>query len=902
MFVPAANIVVSYDSEAMRDFQNTKDFGVFEKMIESKEQKSKQDLGDNYRRSTFLFSNSPNSTFMSLDHELGREGNKLILKIMDPQGAFEKEMLDADFGSQIDVNSDPFQQRIEMLEQEINASRSEIATLNRTIRENRYKRTEKAASNLREAYVQRTKVSDRLEALETQLENAGDLDTTDQIDVLKKQLKAYTGKMQRPVYITYGIGSNLLDWSPVQCYGKILKIKYQFSGEGIRQLVLEFAGLSIHPNLMMQGTNPLGITYNKGLLAKGISEFRLFNKEASEEAVLDFRERYKISDAVVNVEQKLGDPVRPSLHWPIVEATEDFIRRSTNYENVLVLLPDLDYWLRKYYEDEVDDVFWRTPAEGTNNFKDIADNIIGYGKVLEGLGYSLCETTGPETNISTAIGDNVYEYIEECNSIDKVDSWFTQNDYRVVLQTECLKKTVVEKLKEVGEAIESKINDFNEDEALVTNFMNQIEVETDFNLIQIMFEAGLITNPNKPVLIWGDRNFKEKILYASVLESSAKQIARDKEMVEETASFTESELLAVAEEKIDEYVNVLDQLRGISISYMKKVFDYFIPTSWVGPFGPMYNGANELDTSLPGDTNLQNAASKMIADNPLLASRLPLFSFGNKNPNILSVNFDLDGIFTAAMNSASPVGMAKFGNAAGIIIPKSFQDESNRVFEGMKNLDLNDVDPMTGVPKGFKKLMKPYYDRDYPSGDDLENFDQWQEIFNQLDASKYGDMSDQSFYTDRNWYGKKNGLDSEQKFLKFMWEAFSELSEQFITSPKMQQSSPSKNPSKQNMANSVRVNQIINSSALKGSIKTIPMFALSTSRRVMNKACVVHCVEPRIYHQNDPAEKQGSNTAWFSGVYNMHGFKHRITQSTAESTFYMSRPGNRGLDRPSDGE
>ena len=69
MFVPAANIVVSYDPEAMIAFQASKDFGSFKKFVDSQ---------DGRKRETLIFSNAPNSNFLSLSHELGGDGDNKI--------------------------------------------------------------------------------------------------------------------------------------------------------------------------------------------------------------------------------------------------------------------------------------------------------------------------------------------------------------------------------------------------------------------------------------------------------------------------------------------------------------------------------------------------------------------------------------------------------------------------------------------------------------------------------------------------------------------------------------------------------------------------------------------------------------------------------------------------------
>ena len=424
-------------------------------------------------------------------------------------------------------------------------------------------------------------------------------------------------------------------------------------------------------------------------------------------------------------------------------------------------------------------------------------------------------------------------------------------------------------------------------------WMTSPEIITDFNLLQIMFEKGLIENRRKPAIIWGDRNIIQKVLHGNIYESSAKERTAEKDD-KDSEPPPPTEIQQYVEEKMTDWVSIFDIARGIDNDYVRDVFDYYVPTSWVGAFGPQYSGANELDGFLPGDVNLQQNDALKEQSNPLLASRLPLFSFGNKYPNIMSVDLKIDNQYLTALNTTAPVGKEQFATAPGII-PDDFQGEANRIFDGMKNLDLDDVDPETKVPKGFSKLMDKYYDYDFPSGDDLQNFDQWQEIFNKLNPDKYQGMADKSFYSD--WIG---GLSSKQKFFKFMWESFSELYK--YVRPTMDKSNEANDPSEAIIANSVRATQKMNEMALTGNIKTLPLFSLASARRVLNKACVIYCVEPRVYLPNKQLDNYKGNSTWFSGIYNMLGFKHMISKDSVGSTFYIARPGNKGLAKKQDAE
>lgn len=888
MHVPAANIVVTFDVNAMVEFQNTKDLGVFKKYIKEREAQSE------YKRETFIFTNSPNSSLLSLDHTFATgDESKIKIKLIDPENQLEKEILDTNLGDELSAENDPFGRKLEQLQQEKDLANNELARLKAEYNKTKFDK-KKSVENLRNKQEQ-AKVKDKLDQILTEIDNVDDWNVDDYNQLMNSQLGRNVNKLQRAVYITYGVGTNLQDWAPPQCFGQIIRYDYSFTGDGVRVLTLELAAKSINPNLTQMGLKPLGKNFLKGLSNKGVSQFRLFSEEGIEQSIGRFEKYYKINqEQSKELRAKLAGTGGAPIHLPITEAVEDYIKNGTNQkDNVLCFMPDLDFYLSAYYKKCMKGSrFYTRSRNGIVKARykvyDAKLGMLGYKKVMDGLGLKMCEV-GSSPNKSAAIGKNVYKYIEECRSEDVVDEWFEQNDYRVMMHTDMMKLTLFQGLEALGQAIKSKITEFPVKDANGAapppmNFMTGPEVITDFNLIQIMFEKGLIENRRKPVIIWGERNIIQKVLYGTIYETAAKDRVVEKEDEEPPPP---TEINEYAQEKMLDWVSPFDVAKGITIDYVRDVFDYYVPTSWVGPFGRQYNGADELDAFLPGDTNLSQSKALKELDNPLLANRLPLFTFGTKYPNVLSVDFEKDNHLQTALTTAAPVGRQQFSNAPGII-PDDFQAEANRVFDGMENLDLEDVDPDTDVPKGFITLMQKYYDYDYPSGDDLKNFDEWQEIFNKLNPDKYADMSDQSFYSDII-----GGLDSEQKFFKFMWEHFSELYK--YVRPTMDKSNEANDPSEAVIADSVRAIERLNELALSGKIKTLPMFSLAIDRRVTGKACVLYCVEPRIYLPNRQDDNYGGNITWFSGVYSMVGFAHTISKNNVGSTFYITRPGNKAL-------
>ena len=70
-YAPTVNIVLSYDAEAMIAFQKSGDFTSFVNHRKAYDTKMKAQMGEEYIPQTHIFNNSPNSTFVSLDHTFG---------------------------------------------------------------------------------------------------------------------------------------------------------------------------------------------------------------------------------------------------------------------------------------------------------------------------------------------------------------------------------------------------------------------------------------------------------------------------------------------------------------------------------------------------------------------------------------------------------------------------------------------------------------------------------------------------------------------------------------------------------------------------------------------------------------------------------------------------------------
>ena len=891
-YAPTVNIVLSYDAEAMIAFQESGDFSAFINHRNAYDKKMKMQMGDKYVPQTHIFNNSPASTFVGLDHVFEGQTGELSVEIMDPQGVFEESMLNNSVDGFLDIKDNPVGSALLSKKEEIIIMKSE-----------RQQAREEAThlrliggpeDKLKELDENIASLTDTLESLgeEEEIYTDNTAIDVDNLAIINKQIAARTTQFQRPVFITYGCGDSLLDWSPVQSYNKILKIEYSFTGDGVRTLKLIFAGLGIHANLMSGfGVKPFGANFSKGLLTQGVSD-QIFNKAAAKQQADTFKNLVSKPTLVDLtgaetpsndiVDKYIGDPMRPSFHLAVKTAIERFIQNGSNYENVLVMLPNLDEYLSEYFSRLLRSTKWRLRKLkiGTINVQDVV-YMKAFEQALEGLGLTLGETLADGDG--GVVGSAVLQNLEECGSPEGAEEWFEKRHLYAKMECDYTSMTFLEKLTNVGAAIQSNLNK----DAPNFSMMSTIDVEVDFQLLQLMEKAALIPSAINPCVMWGSGIFRRDIIEARLLESTLRKVMASKdEEFDETKTLTSQDLDEFSNTQLKKFVHPIEELLGLDINYMKSVIDHILPVSWIGPFGPQNSGQAD-DYALPSDANQKNTGVQALRRNqPYLANRMPVFTFGTRNPNILSIDFDINGIFLTGMNMAKSTSLPSQSAVAGII-PDNFKTTADRMFLDMRALDINDLDEH-GVPRGFVKLMEPYYESDFWSADEAENFDEWTEIFNELGDDTYKNIGDKKF-------SNGGGKNATGDFYRFMWSAFQALYAKVKPTPTSIRNLPSHAPSEYAISNSVRFNNRMVNHFLRGKITTTPLFNLSSNRSTLLRSCLLYCIEPRFSTNQDTGSTK-ANTTWFSGLYEIMGYTHKITTSSAESTFSLARSGTKGAE------
>ena len=85
--------------------------------------------------------------------------------------------------------------------------------------------------------------------------------------------------------------------------------------------------------------------------------------------------------------------------------------------------------------------------------------------------------------------------------------------------------------------------------------------------------------------------------------------------------------------------------------------------------------------------------------------------------------------------------------------------------------------------------------------------------------------------------------------------------------------------------------------AIIGTVKTLPLFQLSSMKRTINKPCFVYALEPRFQGvKRDPNAFKDNGTIkglapFYTGQYVITGFKHTISGNSAHSEFKINKAG-----------
>ena len=961
---PTITVVMTYKPEVMNEFIASFEGGqgsfdaFYEKHVPS------DFVGPLEAPETFIFRNGRNANFLSLTHTFNRKDQASFeIEIIDPQGMFEKSLYNVPLAQTIPVNFDPYQTQIDRYRADIlQIEQSEEwrqTQHNLTLASQQYgymgPKTVQALKAFQRYNDEIEKLEDKIAELEQKLGTgaAAQIDYEHQkIEMLNDIINSSRSQMQKPIYVTYGVGTNLDDWSPPQCYGIVNNIDYKFNSQGVRSLKLHFHPSKMHPNLVNTiGLAPFGKNITNGLLVLGRTP-RIFSEDSSAELITIYKDiinsKYmdpnlpttvpqgadpELNAAVetifnsytdTNLPSPTSTPTMPSIHYVVKEAITSFIKAGTGKESVFVILPDLDKLLWYMWAAAVHTV---TPSitYTDNDLRTLMIKYSAFKLIMNQLGLTVLESARynqPNINLNKGMIGSAYGLnIEECTCKEDALEWWNSRDIRVVMECDFDKATsFLDKLDQVAVNIQTAIQNSHAmslagpaipADDLLTGYtfeymqgdtsmtqgatpgkaLAEPVLETDMRMIRLMQDAGIVLPINndsfEPPMFWGDRTLFNNYIQGHKLDN-ANIREEDSDDLELFKNRVNSDLQGI--------INPIDQILGVNFDYLQNVYDYVIPIQTLGPFGTYVADADGSD--LLGDTNVDsNILPELKKENPLAASRMPVFTFGDKNPNVLNVDIDINHIYSTFLRSPilyTPIpvntvrGMVTGANESTWGIVKSNMEAW---VAGMTPEEIADGTP----PQEFVNYIKGFWVEDVWGVDGQVDWDKVMDStqFQQINAM-YAHIKNKDPES-----LEEETFENISEYNQFMWDLFKRIYRGAIgkdvgVAQGMLRVTPSPNVAGAGANNLSHLANRIANQYLAGTVTTTPLFNLSTMRRAFNRPCLLLCVEPAITPGPHNIENPTPERTWFSGYYNIMGYKHTINTTMAQSQFFIQRNAVRG--------
>ena len=923
MSVPTVNVFLTYDPLKMIEFQQTASLNEF---------KEEDNMVD-----SFVFNNGPHSYFLSLTHEFGFDGGDsgqtggpmLALEFIDPRGLFDSN-IDFSPTTLIDTKAD-------LLDQQLKKKRAEaLGLFNKA-----YAMTgnplmpilpkagfcELVGNQVDLAWLKEkeSKLEDEINELSYLQSGNEPLDVEDPngansaLKAANALIQAHNKQLHRPIYITYGVGDNLADWATPMVFNKVVGLEFNFNATGGRVMKLMFAGVDEYPLLTPEGIMPLG-SIGLGTVINGTSR-RLFSGEGQKELQHSYPDSTGSMGKTTEVDVK--NVIKPSLHKIITDVFKDFLEKAinsykpANVSNVVVLFPNLDPLLEGYYQAEYESV---RASNGdfdgdwfgmyTNDEENITGNMVWNiettCEVLEGLGFTISQA---KNGFKGRVGDSIYNELERqvddiANfnwlsgrgetggplfigkasskaSPESVVGWLGDRDIRCEMQTDGIIKSVNHTLVDIAERILDRAMEYNK----LTDGDGNPEahpplelhhyIETDFNTLQVLHKHGIIEDPSIPALIVGDAYF-----IAEVLDGRMYEWAFDAR--KESPNWSVADVDEAVQEKFQGWISPYDLEDGWNSELIKDMYELRMPIPWLGPFGPTGNVGDNMDNFLPEDTNLDsNSWSTLKEEQPETAQRVPVFSFGTKNPNILEFNYDINAKYLSLLGTFDYINMSSYQRTTSLLggsthAAQQACDILSQV-NAFQRLDFKGA-KKDGIPLDFVKLIQPYYEGlQGGTGGALVKFGNWEKVFNSLDQDTYHNLDGKEFET-------------ENQFYEFMWEAFCALTNGDYKRFQVKQAGI--NNVGGALTRFVNATSKLANMEVLASMKTTPMFHLSNHDRVVMRQSLVLAVEPKF--EGIDKSVVVPRATWFSGLYTLTGFKHTIAKDAVYSEFSLHKPSETG--------
>ena len=723
---------------------------------------------------------------------------------------------------------------------------------------------------------------------------------------------------EKEIYIVYGVGQNFDTWSgPHRTIISGANVEVKGPKKITLKLIASSKSLIINQN---RGAENEIVNLNLGGLTQVASghsrpiNFKnaLNNSKPIYNPVVNYPEKQsvvgfniyqdikKYDENFVKFLKELELPDLANLinnidvHSIVVDTIRSYIQNVTQTPNVIVLLPNLNLLSRKYLNDQTSTSKINTnkPAKSINlgstakseefHPKKIAA-LSSYNSflisVLDSFNLKLKKIKKEdETNQPTipfglvGLKKNIEKFKEFS---ERFNSFFTDNEFRSTLDSIDSfgffdhQKTLNNVISSIREKITSNypleviyISETNE-------FVKKLWSSSDYKN-QLLFGGYDTFNNYNDVVIFGDKTLIREYLYGGIninkkedsiyeFKQKAKTALTQKNInflnddfiktqvgLQNTSDatlqnnqFSKEEYLLAVEQAVP--LHPVDKAVLFNKNYNFKIRDllYSKKENLIGSFGdPSY---------IPDKFAYRDEQFTEQEIEYIQKEQIPVFRYNTKNPNILKLKFNFAPIY---------LNFLKTG------FRKEVERKSSAVAEGIMSDGFANFETTTeGAAIGF--LVNLNYSKGL--GDSEKN-----EIIQTLAAKLSKELITK--------VKGENNINAAKKYANLV-DQFSE--ENYKSYLQIKQALPG-NPE----SIIAELGNKLYREALRLNIQTLPMFHLSkTSGSVLDRPCLVFAQDVDISQSIKPP--RSILNSFFSGLYNIIGYKHKITTSDISSEFSL---------------
>lgn len=871
MKVPTVNVIMSFNPQDLFQFLQSKTLDIFLDRAEGLQNKT-----------TNFFTNGPASNFLSLTHSFGfgsGDSPRLELEFVDPQEVFEKRMTSFTPEGMMSSESSLVSFQIKKLEEKVRKAENLLYEKDQAIidaqeSERTATNSEKFGQRIEDLKSERDSVELALEQAKEELDAAVDdslLDggAIDEEDIaaednkVKKAIQEYNQNLlNKKVWIAYGIGDYLENWCPPMVFEQAIGAEYDVGGGQPRKLKLIYDGADTKP-----GGGPTNLLKNLGyrIICTGESD-RILSTEGMQ-ARKEYYDKLQSTEPIDLPYFK--DRYGYSIHDVVTQVLTRYIQNATSKTNVLVLLPDLDKVLAKLsaksYSGGVGERVWDY-ITGVDEVENIIKYLEGARRTFGELGMKLVESLGD--GVQSTNNDIFSELEDEITNPADISAYLDKTHIHVVLSSNIENESFKEAMDKVFKQIKKYAQTAFGEGTNVEDFEYVEHVVNDYIVLSSLARKGLISTAEAPLLVVGTRSFVEDFLYGQVAFKNEKGGATSFNQIEGETVDTAAVPPHITAE-INKRISPLDILKGLDSRHIKNMAFYQDPSLAFSPFG--FPAVNDDEVNVKVDEGLANRFT------------MPIFTLGTRNANVLELKMDMNSQYLASLSQTTFSKDTYNSKIEGILTDDTAKKNVTDVLNGIDSLDFETLAQQINSGNGgpelekFKKLVDPFRGRDgwgwSTDRDDDETFDALMEVFEEINDEFADQLSKAGSY--------KTGQD---EFYKGMYKLFTGFMNDY---PRMELQLQPGTDATATVSTLAAMRKFLRRSAITGSVKTLPLFQLSSSKRTINKNCFVYAREPRFQGVSFP--DVNTTPPFYTGNYTLTGFRHTISSNNAHSEFTIAR-------------